>query len=298
MDPLNEGVTDNTGIPPLVIYHNNCMDGYASAWCFYVSDDSYEFMPGKYQDGLFESQLQSGKFDDRDIYLVDFSYPLEMMKALLYRANKVTVLDHHKTAIFNLRLLYEHSNLDITNCTTDLSGCGICWKYLNPNETMPMVLQHIQDRDLWKFELDGTRDVCEVLNSIPDMSYQRLHEFMLKADSESTKTAGAALLMAKANRMSFAMRRVEGLVDENGNKYLLVNATSDISELGELMCKVTNTKNDSPAYAMIWYIDNDTVKVSLRSIGDFDVSAIALKYGGGGHQNAAGYQLPLADFKY
>ena len=35
-------------------------------------------------------------------------------------------------------------------------------------------------------------------------------------------------------------------------------------------------------------LDDDRVKVSLRSKGDWDVHALALEYGGGGHRNASG----------
>jgi hypothetical protein len=34
-------------------------------------------------------------------------------------------------------------------------------------------------------------------------------------------------------------------------------------------------------------------KFSLRSIGDIDVSKMAEKYGGGGHRNASGFQMPI-----
>jgi len=34
----------------------------------------------------------------------------------------------------------------------------------------------------------------------------------------------------------------------------------------------------------------------LRSKGDFDVAAIAQRYGGGGHRNAAGFRLPAGQF--
>ena len=41
------------------------------------------------------------------------------------------------------------------------------------------------------------------------------------------------------------------------------------------------------------YADSTHQRVySLRSIGEFDVSAIAKAYGGGGHKNAAGFQPP------
>ena len=33
------------------------------------------------------------------------------------------------------------------------------------------------------------------------------------------------------------------------------------------------------------------VKVSLRAKGECDVSRVAMKYGGGGHRNAAGYRM-------
>ncbi len=38
-------------------------------------------------------------------------------------------------------------------------------------------------------------------------------------------------------------------------------------------------------------IEKEFFKVSLRSKGDFDVSAVARQFGGGGHKNAAGYRI-------
>ena len=42
---------------------------------------------------------------------------------------------------------------------------------------------------------------------------------------------------------------------------------------------------------------NHSVRVSLRSLGDVDVSAIAAQHGGGGHRFAAGFEstLPIGD---
>jgi nanoRNase/pAp phosphatase (c-di-AMP/oligoRNAs hydrolase) len=45
---------------------------------------------------------------------------------------------------------------------------------------------------------------------------------------------------------------------------------------------------------MTWCVnDKGEVNVSLRSIGDYDVSAIAKTFGGGGHRNAAGLKIPF-----
>jgi phosphoesterase RecJ-like protein len=35
--------------------------------------------------------------------------------------------------------------------------------------------------------------------------------------------------------------------------------------------------------------ENGYIKVSLRAKGECDVSQVAMKFGGGGHRNAAGY---------
>ncbi len=42
---------------------------------------------------------------------------------------------------------------------------------------------------------------------------------------------------------------------------------------------------------LIKEISPQEIKISMRSIGDVDVSKIALAYGGGGHKNAAGFSL-------
>ena len=49
--------------------------------------------------------------------------------------------------------------------------------------------------------------------------------------------------------------------------------------------------NQSGTFGLLWFIDKDNnCRCSLRSNGDYDVSAIAKAYGGGGHRNAAGFK--------
>ena len=38
--------------------------------------------------------------------------------------------------------------------------------------------------------------------------------------------------------------------------------------------------------------------ISLRSVGDYDVSAIAKTFGGGGHRNAAGFEVSFDRLKF
>jgi nanoRNase/pAp phosphatase (c-di-AMP/oligoRNAs hydrolase) len=63
------------------------------------------------------------------------------------------------------------------------------------------------------------------------------------------------------------------------------------SELGNLLAEQSGT------FGLIWQLSGDgEIKASLRSKADFDVAAIAARYGGGGHRNAAGFRMASAQF--
>jgi hypothetical protein len=80
-----------------------------------------------------------------------------------------------------------------------------------------------------------------------------------------------------------------------GHRVPLVNCPQhDISETLHELAKrpygnYTYKGATHPPFAMGWWQRGDgRFQYSLRSIGDFDVSALAKKHGGGGHKNAAG----------
>jgi len=52
----------------------------------------------------------------------------------------------------------------------------------------------------------------------------------------------------------------------------------------------------SGTFGLCWRLSKEgmTAECSLRSNGDYDVSAIAKAFGGGGHRNAAGFEVPIA----
>lgn len=82
---------------PLVIYHGNCADGFGAAWCFWNKyGDEYEFHPGVYQE-------PPPDVADRDVYLVDFSYKRPGLLEMAKTAESITVIDHHKSAIEDLK---------------------------------------------------------------------------------------------------------------------------------------------------------------------------------------------------
>ncbi len=69
---------------------------------------------------------------------------------------------------------------------------------------------------------------------------------------------------------------------------LAANAPIHQSEVGHELA------NTSGTFGLVWCVGNDNrVRCSLRSNGDYDVSAIARAFGGGGHCNSAGFETDI-----
>ena len=75
------------------LYHNNCPDGFGSALAAYLKfGDNSEYIGVKHQQDPPEMEPES------EVYILDFSYPRQVMELLLERHTQVIALDHHKTA--------------------------------------------------------------------------------------------------------------------------------------------------------------------------------------------------------
>jgi oligoribonuclease NrnB/cAMP/cGMP phosphodiesterase (DHH superfamily) len=238
------------------------------------------------------------------VLILDFYYKSTELILLANKAKSVTVLDHHKTSLHELQVAKHLASGDIEYVwANDLSGVGVTWNTFYPGMPMPKLLAHIQDRDLWKFELEGTKVINAALfnTAINPRTFAHWDKLII-IDPEyalvELADAGEILLSdlyARSNALidnaceiSIIYRNDDGALDDA--KGIAINATSDYaSELGNLaLCD-----NLSDTYAAIWFYTGSEVQVSLRSKGDYDVSRIAKHHGGGGHKNAASFRVSL-----
>ena len=287
--------------PNLIIYHANCADGVAAAWCFSrVFRTAAEYIPATYQDDAPDCR-------GKTVYLVDFCYSTDVMWKILEVAEKVVVLDHHITAIRNLESIKNHPKLDMAWCDVNKSGCGIAWNYVSemrgePSTAMPRLLYHIQDRDLWIFDSGNTAALSSFLFTRPLTIGWIDNVVALCSDDETYyQTIDTGLLLVEQHmnivRDLCKNKRIVGL-----DSYLvaLVNAPLQFaSDVGNILAKEFEV-------AAIYYDTGTGRKFSLRSNADnpkaVDVSQIAAKFGGGGHKNAAGFFVsnkhPLASMTW
>ena len=266
---------------PLCIYHGNCADGFGAAWVFKrYADREFDFHPGVYQDAPPD-------VTGRDVYLVDFSYKRAVVEQMCQHATRVVLIDHHKTALDDLAPLIEQKAIE-SLVSLEHSGAVLAWKYWDvPNTTMPQLLHHIEDRDLWRFALARTREIQANVFSYP-YDFEVWDELM-KADPQTLADQGAAIErkhhkdIAELVKVCRREMTIGGIVVPVAS--LPYTLTSDA---GHLMA----TEHASKIGVCYWDTPDGRV-FSLRSTDDGpDVSEIAKKYGGGGHSHASGFRVP------
>ncbi len=268
----------------LCIYHGNCLDGFAAAWAVRHSlADSVEFYKGIHQQ-------PPPVVDGRDVVLVDFSYKRSVLEKMLETASSIIILDHHVSAEQELSDLLNSGQIDGL-FDMSKSGAVLAWEWFNPDQKAPVLIRHIQDRDLWSFKLDGTREICSALSSYPS-DFQVWDKLMTRNEQQLTdlRREGEAierklqkdieqLITSGVRRMTIA-----------GYDVPVLNAPAAyVSDAGHIMSV------GEPFAACYWDHANGR-SFSLRSNGQgdansIDVAEVAKIYGGGGHKNAAGFTV-------
>lgn len=260
-----------------VLYHASCPDGWAAAYCAWtVLGDESEYIPVQYQEPA--PPIEEG---DR-VYIVDFSYPREVLIEMEAKLSEIRVLDHHKTAQENLL------GLNFALFDMQKSGAMLAWEYWHPKEPAPELIRYIQDRDLWKHELPFTEEIYVALRQYP-FEFPVWHELALLSSSEFVarlSSEGAPLL---AERKREIAEKASQFHWENigGYRVPVVEADRYYSDIANLLCK----QHPDVPFAACYRFQNGKKKWDLRSIGDFDVSIIAKQFKGGGHKNSSGFSI-------
>ncbi|MEO5349490.1 MAG: hypothetical protein H7836_07590 [Magnetococcus sp. YQC-3] len=271
---------DNTSVKPLCIYHGNCPDGFGAAWAVRQSlGENVEFFPGFYGE-------PPPDVTDREVFLVDFSYKRDVLGELAEKAKKIIILDHHKSAGSDLMPLFESGRVSGL-FDMEKSGAMLAWEFFHPQKEPPPLLRHIQDNDLWRFAMEGTKEIHLNLTSYPfDFAvWDRLMAVNINemyADGKAIMRKHFrdvhALIKDRAYRMEICGYDVPVL---NAPPFMASDA-GNIMAMGE---EFSVCYNDGPNRRYF----------SLRSErGGMDVAEIADVFGGGGHRNAAGFSMPIA----
>ena len=272
-------------------YHAGCPDGFGAAWAVWRAWGSgARYVPRSHDDTLDESRVE-----DQRVVFVDIAPPVDVVEALAERAAELIVLDHHVSARehYSARPEMEArlaSGGHRIHFDMDHSGAVLAWNHFHPGEALPDLLRYVEDQDLWNWKLPRSEEVnaaigsyardFEVWDTLAERGWEELArdgDPILRARRIETRRA-----LRLAHPLALGSRRVEG-----------VNALHHRSHIGHELCK--RAAFGHPV-GMVYRLTDRRVDVSIYSIGDFDVSAIAAEHGGGGHRNAAGFSVSLTDW--
>ncbi len=266
----------------VVFYHGHCPDGFGAAFAAWlVFGDKAEYIPCLYGD---EPKDVTGK----RVYILDFSFEEPVMRRLDEQANSLFMLDHHKTAKTKLHGFQCRCGGIVFDL--ERSGAMMAWEYFHSHRAVPALIQHIQDRDLWRWELPESANYLAALDAagydfhvwkrVLEMTAQEHALFVSRGEAMNTKFAALCDTIADT-ALDITLL---------GHRGLMVNAPSEFSsDVGNRLAIRSGT------FGVIWKLQSiDTVKVSLRSVDPFDVEQLAVALGGGGHPRASAFTLPLA----
>lgn len=275
---------------PIVIYHKGCADGIGAAWSFWkYFKDEMDYYPGVYQEAPPD-------IFNRDVYLVDFSYKRDVMEMICRYANSVVLLDHHQSALKDLAGLEDDwENFNSVHSTEEESGAVIAWRYVKKitrhKDQMPPLIDHIEDRDLWRFNLPNTKEIMMAVFA-RELTLESIDELMsfTRANLKRLVSEGQVLMRKYESDLAKVIKTATREFEIGGYKVPCCNCNSLFtSDAG-------NKLSEDKPFAACYY-DNEKKRVfSLRSQeSGLDVSEIAKLYGGGGHKHAAGFAVSRND---
>lgn len=320
----------NSPVPVSILYHADCLDGFGAAYAAWRRFGEHAgYRPLHHGESPAEADIAG-----HAVFILDFSFPPAKLESLAALAHRVVQIDHHVSALrpwadrltpqADGTLQFRHPTLPLQVIfRLDKSGARLAWEHFQPELPLPLALGHIEDIDLWRFALPGTREFCRALRQQPfsfaawaelieqaatpeSAAYRRLLDDGRAIEryyrNEVERLAQGQLPMPARLRGEpvdalQARRHGRATLTDGESCWLAVTGlavnanTLFSSELGHRLAQQSGT------FGLTWQLAADgEVKASLRSEGEFDVSIIAARYGGGGHRNAAGFRLPLARF--
>jgi nanoRNase/pAp phosphatase (c-di-AMP/oligoRNAs hydrolase) len=268
----------------IVIYHQNCMDGSAAAW---VASQKFgkdaEYIAASDRVNLPEYVTLHTDISDVEVYILDFCFPRDTMLDLESKCKKLVVLDHHESVKSDIESVKTHVY------GVEKSGCMLAWEYFFPESAAPLAIQYVSDSDTWTHTMSDHQYVDAYIYK-PEQNTDNIKyfdgivsELNDKSKFENIKSIGKYLHETHMNMCKSYADKAE-LVNFAGYEVYAVNAPAECrSQTGHILAMKTGT------FSMCYYYIEGKLKVSLRSVKDFDCSVIAKEYGGGGHKNAASF---------
>lgn len=287
-------------MPPLVIYHKADFDG------LFCREIARKFLPAAELVGWDYGDPEPPCEPDRDLYILDLSVPGLMAHP------RLVWIDHHKTAIDKYPATIPGVRID------GVAACRLAWQWftcltagnlranLPPKESFiartvnePLAVRLAGEYDVWD-KRDPNAEVFQHGLRSQELSDEDW-SFLLQ-ENTYFHLALVGALWKQGRYVQYAKTREnESIIAKNGFTlqwegltFLACNASHYNSHLF-----TAGIKPEHEALLGFCLRANGKWSVSLYGVPhrpDLDLSAIAAKYGGGGHRQACGFTTDKLPF--
>lgn len=300
----------------VVLYHCPCNDGAYAALAAHLhfgregGGGSPRYVPHRVTTPLSVDAL--GLTGTETVYLLDYAGPAGFAAAVAARAARCVVLDHHKTAPDALPSKDEWP--PTLEATIDMarSGAGIARDHFAPELTpsQAAAFAAVQDGDLWKWELPGSRAFYAGLAAaaIDFAGGPASLDTLAKLDFDATVAVGQGRLAAQDAAVNALAAQAFPVVlggwagagsPPPNSTCLAVHVPTEQaglrSALGNALAERSGAQGRAAMAAVAYreadMVDTPAIKISLRSIGDVDTTVVSAAHGGGGHANASSFMV-------
>lgn len=264
-----------------VLYHGGCPDGFGAAYAAWKKfSDTADYIPVKHQQPVPKG------IENKELYLVDFSYEQDLMDELTRNSKSVTVLDHHESVRAVVESIPQHVY------DANRSGASIAWEYFHPGTPLPTFLKYVEDADLFRKIPDDERSIITYTYSQP------WHFDIWDAHVHNTDDPGERARMVERGShyqeyfqlLTHQLAGSAELVQFEGHTcYLVSGEKMFITALGDQL------REKHPPLSLVVRATATGLRVSIRSDGTVNAGELAKKYGGGGHPNSSAFGLNWDD---
>ena len=280
----------------MYVFHHNDLDGRGAAavvyrWWILHWRDTNGKITFKEIDYAMSPDFSKVEFGEQ-VVIVDFSFKPAVMDQLLKRTRDVIWIDHHETAkdysydkmIKGLRDFVSKSR----------SGCELAWDYYFPDDLPPVTIKLIGDYDKFSLKYTHSKEFYEGLKTRDNGPQAEIWNTLLSTnDVEAVTDITKAGMLCIKYRDSYCAERMKA-------------SGYDVIFEG-LKCRALNVYGfGSDAFKSVKGYDvfiayiSDGIKYTVSLYTDkpgINCGTICKKYGGGGHEQSAGFICTELPFK-
>ncbi len=272
-----------------VIYHSPCPDGTGAAY------SAWKYLTEKFPDrkveyyGIAAGANPPLNVTNRSVLICDISFRKEILVDMISKAKRLAILDHHISAQKDLAEIDDKYKV----FRMDRSGAFLTWSYFFPDQPVPLLIQYIQDVDIWTKKLPNADAFSSWFSLVP-YEFEQYDKYIEdSALLQMIDVKGRSMVELNQFYTQQACPFVAPKFMQIRDKFYFVgylNSTVLKSDIGNRVFDGYPMIDFSCIYSI--NDRTDSTSISLRSTAKHvDVSVIASYFRGGGHRNASGMRI-------